>query len=110
VLTPDVAEGDIALERRRSHRTGYVADFFAVPIEFGALARHRLDGIREAQPTQRFRHLPVSTNTRDYFLADVAALGVTDRSRLKAGFGRQVGLVHVNAEARDARLDSGRLH
>jgi hypothetical protein len=104
-----IAERDVRVERRRFHRTGHIADFLAHVKQFVALFWQRFQIGGQAQAAQFLRDVADAVDAVDDFLPDVAAFVVNDGAALDAAFERDVRLVHVRAESRNARLDARRL-
>src|SRR5436190_1509296 len=86
---------------------GDVANFFVARqnlVSFGGQLRAV---ILQAQASKGFGHLAKSANARNHLLSDVAALRVTNGSRRDARFRREIGFIHVLAEPRNSRFNTG---
>src|SRR5688572_21912953 len=108
-LAPDVAEGNVAPQRRRGQWAGYVTNLPSAEEQFVAAFGEFRQIIRQTQAAQGLRDLAVGADAGDDFLANVATLRVTDGPIFNPGFRREVRLVHVTAKTRHAGFDPDHL-
>ena len=102
----DISEGNESIKPRTPGAACHLANFFAIFRDELCPFGRQLLGI-DPQAHQSFRRLAPPVNPRNYFLTEIASLGITDRI-VTAGLEQDIALVDIIRFGRDPRLDAGR--